>query len=59
MQDFNGGIIMIYLNVIFIVIAVLCIVYAIFRPMDVLSWWWVKSKAAVLGIFNWLKGLTK
>ena len=50
---------MIYLNIIFIVIAIMCIVYAVFRPMDVLSWWWVKGKTVILGIFSWLKGFNK
>ncbi len=50
---------MIYLNIIFIVIVVMCVVYAVFRPMDVLSWWWVKGKAVVLGIYSWLKGFIK
>lgn len=50
---------MIYLNIVFIVVAIMCIVYAIFRPMDVLSWWWGKSKKVVSGIYNWLKGFTK
>ncbi len=47
---------MIILNIVFIVIAVMCIVYAIFRPMDVLSWWFVKGKAVILGIYKILKG---
>jgi len=50
---------MIYFSILMIIIAVMCIVYAIFRPMDVLSWWWVRGKAVVLGIYNWLKGLSK
>lgn len=50
---------MVILNIVFIVIAVMCIVYAIFRPMDVLSWWFVKGKAVVLAIFNWVKGFSK
>ena len=50
---------MIYLNIIFIAIAIMCIVYAIFNPMDVLSWWWGKGKAVVLAIYSWLKGFIK
>ena len=50
---------MIYLLVVYNVIALLCIVYAIFNPMDVLSWVWVKSKTAVLWLWNWLKGISK
>ena len=50
---------MIYLKYVFAVIAVMCIVYAIFRPMDVLSWWWVKSKNVVIGIFNLIKKWVK
>lgn len=50
---------MIYFNIIFGVIVVMCVIYAIFRPMDVLSWWWVKGKTVVLAIYNWLKGFAK
>jgi len=50
---------MIYLNIIFIIIAIMYIVYAIFNPMYVLSWWYVKGKAVVLAIYKWLKGFTK
>jgi len=50
---------MIYLKVIYNVIAVVCIVYAIFRPMDVASWFWVKSKNVVVGIFNLIKKWVK
>ena len=50
---------MIYLNIIFIVIAIMCVVYAVFRPMDVLSWWYVKSKNMVVGIFNLIKKWVK
>jgi hypothetical protein len=47
------------LKLIYNSIGVICIVYAVFRPMDVLSWWWVKAKAVVLGIWNLIKGLRK
>jgi len=47
---------MIYFNILLGIIAVMAIVYAIFRPMDVLSWWWVNGKKVVLGIYNLLKG---
>lgn len=47
---------MIYFNILLGIIAVMSIVYAIFNPMDVLSWWWVKGKAVVLGIYKMLKG---
>ena len=50
---------MIFLLIVYNVIAVLCIIYAIFNPMDVLSWLYVKGKTAVLWLFNWLKGFTK
>ena len=46
---------MVYLKYAYNIIAVICIVYAIFRPMDVLSWWWVKSKKVVLEIFDMIK----
>jgi hypothetical protein len=48
---------MIYLKVISGAIIVMCIVYAGFNIMDFLSWWWVKSKSVVVGIFNLIKGL--
>lgn len=41
------------------VIAVLCVIYAVFNPKDVLSWLYVKSKTMVLWLYNWLKGFTK
>ncbi len=50
---------MIYLNIIFIVIAVMAVVFFIFHPKDVLAFWYVKGKTVALGIFNWLKGFTK
>ena len=50
---------MIYLLVTYNVIAILCIVYMIFNFMDVVSWLYVKSKTAVLWLWNWLKGLEK
>lgn len=46
-------------KLIFNIIAVICIVYAIFRPKDVLSWWWTKSKKVVVGIYKLVKGLIK
>ena len=63
MQDFNGGIIMIILNiifgVIFGVIVVMSVTFFIFHTKDVLAFWWVKGKAVVLGIWKWLKGFNK
>ena len=50
---------MIYLYVIYNVIAILCIVYAVFNFMDVLSWLWVKSKTFVVWLWNKIKGLQK
>ena len=41
------------------VIAVLCVVYAVFNPKDVLSWLFAKGKTIVLWLYNWLKGFTK
>jgi len=41
------------------VIAVLCVVYAVFNPKAVLSWLWVKGKTAVLWLYNWLKSVSK
>lgn len=48
---------MIYFEYAYNIIAVICIVYAIFRPMDVLSWWYVRSKNVVLGIWKLIKRL--
>ena len=50
---------MIYLKYAYNIIAVICIVYAIFRPMDVLSWFWDKSTNVVVGIFNLIKKWVK
>ena len=50
---------MIILLIVYNVIAVLCISYAIFNPKNVLSWLWVRSKTVCLGLYNWLKGFTK
>lgn len=50
---------MIYFSILMSIIVVMSVVYAIFRPMDVLSWWWVKSKAVVVGVYNLIKGLIK
>ena len=50
---------MIYLNIIFIVIAIMSVTFFIFHTKDVLAFWWVKGKAVVLAIYNWLKGFTK
>lgn len=47
------------LKYVFAVIAVMCIVYAIFRPMDVLSWWYVSAKNVIVGIFNLIKKWVK
>jgi len=40
------------------VIAVLCVVYAVFNPKDVLSWLWVKGKTFFIWLWNWLKGIS-
>jgi hypothetical protein len=50
---------MIYFNILLGIIAVISIVYAIFNPMDILSWWWVKSKKVAVGIWNLIKGIFK
>ena len=50
---------MIYLLVAYNVIAILCIVFVAFHPMDFFSWLWVKNKTAVLWLWNWLKGFSK
>jgi len=41
------------------VIAVLCVVYAVFNPKAVLSWLWDKSKTFFVWLWNWLKGISK
>ncbi len=50
---------MFYLKLVYNVIAIMCIIYAVFRPMDILSWWFVKGKKVVLWIYEWLKGFIK
>ena len=50
---------MIYLYVVYNVIAILCIVYAVFNPKDVLSWLYVKCKTVVLWLWNKIKGKKK
>ncbi len=50
---------MIYLKYAYNIIAVLCITYAVFNPMAVLSWLYVKGKTIFLWLWNWLKGLQK
>ncbi len=50
---------MIYLLIIYLIIANICIIYMIFNLMDVASWVWVKGKTVILGIFSWLKGFIK
>ena len=50
---------MIYLLITYYVISVLCIIYAVFNPKDVLSWLWVKGKGVFVWLWNWLKGLQK
>ncbi len=50
---------MIYLYVVCGVIAILCVVYAVFNPKDVLSWLWVKSKSGFVWLWNKIKGLGK
>ena len=48
---------MIFFNIIFGVIAVMCIVFVAFNIMDFLSWWYVKGKKVMLAIYDWIKGL--
>ena len=50
---------MIFLLIVYNVIAILCIVYAIFNFMDVASWLYVKSKNVVVGIYNLIKSWVK
>jgi len=35
---------MIVLEILFWIIVIMCVVYYVFRPMDIISWWWTKSK---------------
>ena len=48
-----------YLKVISGIIIVMCIVFVGFNIMDFLSWWYVKSKNVVIGIFNLIKKWVK
>ena len=50
---------MFYLKLAYNIIAIMCIVYAVFRPMDVGSWWFVKGKKAVLWVYNLIRGWIK
>lgn len=47
------------MKIIIYVICVICVTYAVFRPLDVLSWWWVKAKAIGLGFYNLIKDWIK
>ena len=47
---------MIYFSILMSIIIVMSVVFFIFHPKDVLSFWWVKGKAVVLGIYKILKG---
>ena len=47
---------MIYLEILFWIIFVMCVVYALFRPKDVLSWWWVKSKNIFKKVSKMIQG---
>jgi len=48
-----------YLKLAFYIIAVICIVFFIFHPKDILGFWWVSIKKVVVGIYNLIKGLIK
>ena len=50
---------MIFILLIYNLIAITCIVYAVFNYKDVLSWVWVKGKAGFVWLWNWLKGISK
>ena len=50
---------MLLIRLLYDIIAIPCIIYAIFNPMDVLSWLWVKGKAFFIFLYNYLKGFTK
>ena len=50
---------MLLARLIYDLIAIPCIIYAIFNPKDVLSWLWVKGKAGAIWLYNWLKGFQK
>ena len=50
---------MLYLYIVYNVIAVLCIVYAIFNPMNVLSWLFVKGKVFFMWLWDKVKGFAK
>jgi len=50
---------MLLIRLIYDLIAIPCIIFVIFHPMDFFSWIWVKGKAGAIWLYNWLKGFTK
>ena len=50
---------MIYLKILFGVIALLCILFFIFHPKDVLGFWVVVIKKVYLGIYNIIRSWIK
>ena len=50
---------MLLIRLLYDVVAISCIIFVIFHPMDFFSWIWVKGKAGIIWLYNWLKGFTK
>jgi len=50
---------MLLIRLIYDLVAIPCIIYAIFNPEDVLSWLWVKGKTFFIWLYNWIKGKIK
>jgi len=46
-------------KLIFNIVSVICIVFFIFHPKDVLGFWWVSIKKVCVGIYKKIKGLIK
>jgi len=47
------------LNIIYHVIAIICIVYCVFHPMDLFSWLWVKGKWVFTEIWDMIRNFIK
>ena len=48
-----------YLKLAYNIVSVICIVFFIFHPKDVLGFWWVSIKKVCVGIYKKIKGLIK
>ena len=50
---------MLLIRLIYDLVAIPCIIFVVFHPMDFFSWTWVKSKTFVVWLWNKIKGLQK